>query len=89
MPERSVSSLLKSRGKQYRDSWELHGKLLQPIITDIVGMWVDFPEVLLPWMMIFNKLLRALTSPRNPDHWKDIAGYATLVVQHLREEKTK
>lgn len=39
-------------------------------------------------MMIANKLARvAHGDPRNPDHWADIAGYATLVAQQLIAEQ--
>lgn len=40
------------------------------------------------WIMILNKLNRALASPENPEHWLDIAGYATLVYEEV-ENATK
>jgi len=39
------------------------------------------------WMMILNKLIRALYTPNDPDHWKDIAGYATLVMNDIVKEE--
>ena len=39
-------------------------------------------------MMIANKLARvAHGNPNNPDHWADIAGYATLVAEQLEAEQ--
>ena len=39
-------------------------------------------------MMIANKLARvAHGDPTNPDHWADIAGYATLVAEQLVTEQ--
>lgn len=37
--------------------------------------------------MIATKLSRILCgNPNNPDHWHDIAGYATLIEQRLRRD---
>lgn len=35
------------------------------------------------WVLILSKLVRAIYSPENPDHWRDICGYAKLVLNDL------
>lgn len=35
------------------------------------------------WFLILGKLVRAIYSPENPDHWRDICGYAKLVLNDL------
>lgn len=36
--------------------------------------------------MILYKVSRVVNgNPNEPDHWKDIAGYANLVISHLKE----
>ena len=40
--------------------------------------------------MIQHKIARILEGDRNHiDHWHDIAGYATLVERHLRQERER
>jgi len=39
--------------------------------------------------MILHKLARIGSgNPNEPDHWRDIAGYATLVLKELENENT-
>lgn len=33
---------------------------------------------LLNWMIILSKMMRILVTPNDPEHWKDIEGYAAL-----------
>jgi hypothetical protein len=39
------------------------------------------------WQMILNKLIRAMASPENADHWKDIQGYCQLVLEEQAKAK--
>jgi len=39
------------------------------------------------WEMILNKLIRAMASPEKEDHWKDVQGYAQLVLESLAQTK--
>ena len=80
-----VGSLLADRNKEYADAWKLEGTVLtnMTILPQLSLLASVFPEAWFPWVIILNKLLRALGSPRNVDHWRDMAGYATLVVNHL------
>jgi hypothetical protein len=45
------------------------------------------PELLVAWMMILNKLMRLLFTPYSEDNWKDIAGYAQLVLRFMEETR--
>jgi len=35
------------------------------------------------WIQMLGKLCRILFSPNKIDHWRDIAGYAELVVREM------
>lgn len=83
-----MASIVEERNDEYQDAWKKHGILCAiPFISVGLAHLLDvFPEAWFPWIMVLNKLLRALGSPKNPDHWLDIAGYATLVYNHLTKE---
>lgn len=81
-------ALVEERQEGYGEAWQLVGESLHPALAR--GLYVltqDLPEAFFPWVMILAKLIRALKSPANADHWKDIAGYATLVVKYLEERE--
>ena len=75
------------RSAQYANAWRLQGHIVRiPLVRALLDQMLHtFPEAWFPWVMVLNKLLRALGSPRKLDHWDDIIGYATLVVDHLKE----
>ena len=81
--------LIDQRNAEYRDAWKLEGAVCSiPEIQEGLHVLHNlFPEAWFPWIMILNKLLRALGSPKNIDHWADIAGYAQLVQDHLKGEQ--
>lgn len=77
--EQSIRDLLNDRDPHYGGSWLTTGKILSMLhLEKILESGLAFS-----WVMVLNKLIRALTSPRDIDHWKDMAGYATLVTDHL------
>ncbi len=82
-----IKELLQQRKVEYGPSWWITGTLLTPIRKELEELLHVFPEAWFPWIIIWNKLTRALASPKNPDHWRDIAGYATLVLQFLEKEE--
>lgn len=87
-----VRELVAERGKEYGDSWKMHGLLLRPISHLVKWLLDSYPEVYFPWNLIFNKLLRVFGTPLKRDHWVDIQGYAQLVIDmidKLEEEKPK
>lgn len=80
--EQGVEKVLKDRGEDYGPAWSTTGEILRYLITHRRQALFD-TQYVFNWMMILNKLARILASPNNPDHWMDIAGYATLVYKDL------
>ena len=77
--EQSIRDLIKNRDTKYGRSWYVTGLILKLLNTDnIIQHGLFFA-----WVMILNKSIRALTTPDNPDHWRDIAGYAMLILDQL------
>jgi hypothetical protein len=78
-----IDSLLKERDTAYGQSWYTTGKLIVQAALHTTKLYVDYPQYIFNWIMILNKLVRALTTPTNIEHWRDIQGYARLVEMHL------
>lgn len=83
-----VRRLVESRNKQYADAWRKTGELASPIANEIASLHIAFPQSMIPWWTIFCKLIRVLGDPKHLDSWRDMAGYATLVVDYLEKEKS-
>ena len=65
---------------------KLHTELIESFKTHSTNTWeVDYNEVQMVALdMIFHKLSRiGCGNNREIDHWRDIAGYASLVVKEL------
>lgn len=88
MTKSKAKKLLKERGAAYGNAWQTTGYVMQPVMYLVSALVESDPEIYLPWMMILNKLVRALFAPRHADNWRDIIGYATLVYESL-EHKTE
>lgn len=79
--------IVKERDDEYGNVSYWHGRLFEVIPRELRegilqnGMHGFF----FPWHLIFNKLLRALKTPMNRDHWIDIQGYAQLAINNLEE----
>ena len=82
-----VRALLKERDTQYAEAWRKTGVLMKLVRKEVDWLLDVFPEGYYNWVIILNKLLRILGDARHIDSWKDIAGYATLVVEYLENEK--
>jgi hypothetical protein len=80
-----IDATIKERNEQYADAWALTGVVCSNvrIAPNLLHLLAHNPQMFLPWVTIMCKLLRILGSPRNPDHWLDIAGYAMLVHNDL------
>lgn len=77
--EQVIRDLVDERDAKYGKAWLVTGRLMSIINTKLLmGRGLFFA-----WVMILNKLVRATATPDDPDHWKDIAGYALLVVDYL------
>jgi hypothetical protein len=88
--ESGIDGLLAERGREYGDAWLLTGEIVAFISEKrdgqaLLGLIFD-TQYLYPWITILCKIIRILQSPAKVDHWKDIAGYATLVAEHLERD---
>lgn len=95
--ETSIDKTIEDRGERYGD-WKNHAQISQDIQNAIIKGWFqrgdgkDFSE-LPAYMteaitMIANKLGRVINGdPYYDDSWRDIAGYATLVVKELEKQE--
>jgi len=74
-----VQQVLAERAQTYGETWKVTGEALK-----FIGPHMDrlFDSgMAYPWLMVFAKLMRLLASPNHLDSWRDIVGYATLVVK--------
>lgn len=78
-----IRNLVAERDGEYAGAWEETGMLLQGMNWRLSAFLQEHPRMYFPWIMILNKLLRALGSPQKKDHWLDIQGYAQLVLDSL------
>lgn len=79
----STKKLLEERQAMYGDAWRTTSHVARelragesPLGQSTLYMYA--------WMTILSKLIRALASPENVDHWDDIQGYARLVSDDIR-----
>lgn len=82
-----VRELVDERNAQYAEAWRKTGVLAQSVSEELSWLLKVFPEGYFNWVTILNKLLRILGDAKHIDSWRDIAGYATLVVDYLEKEK--
>ena len=83
-----VQATLADRGEQYGDTWWTTGQVISHIYS--TEGYLIFDRIIVSgyfhnWVQILGKLIRTLYTPRNPEHWRDIAGYAQLVLEDLNE----
>lgn len=85
----AIEEILANRRKSHGEFCEvakLHTQLIECFKTHSTNTWeVDYNEAQMVALdMIFHKLSRiGCGNNREIDHWRDIAGYATLVVKEL------
>lgn len=82
-----IRELLEERGEEYGEAWLLVGKYISVLwMNPLVAFDAIIKANLFHnWVMIQSKLFRMLKSPRKVDHWKDLIGYAQLIVDYLEE----
>lgn len=78
-----VNALVSERTAMYQDAWLKTGETLASLqdqgrLDEILSTPFGYALII-----ILNKTDRLLADPNNLDSWKDIAGYATLVAQHI------
>lgn len=85
-----VLDVVEEREKVYGQAWKTTGEILAFLLRKHVPPPKLFStHYVFNWIMILNKLSRILASPHNPDHWLDIAGYATLIYEEVTDEAEK
>ncbi len=85
-----VLDVMEERDKEYGDAWKITGEILAFLLSPNKKKSPLFnTHFVFNWAMILNKLCRALITPNNPDHWLDIAGYATLVYEEVKDAAEK
>jgi len=82
-----ANKLVKERNEQYGAAWKKTGNMMWCVADQVNEFLISAPDLYYNWVIILNKLGRLLADPWNIDSWKDIAGYATLVVNHLEAER--
>ena len=74
MPKTTIEALLEERGAQYGEAWRIANAFLAGIPLQAV----QTAGCLHNYAMIMSKMCRILATPKNPEHWRDIEGYARL-----------
>ena len=79
-----LDALLEDRGKEH-GPFHLHARITQELKHAAQDTWAEYDHVKREALdMILHKIGRILAGNKdNPDHWQDIAGYATLVSREL------
>lgn len=78
--------LVRERDELYGEAYVTTGLVVRELRNPIEKLLMYWPGLYLPWLMILNKLMRALANPGYPDTWRDIAGYAQLALEHINKE---
>jgi hypothetical protein len=80
--------VMTARNAQYGAAWLLTGRVWAFIILDEYTTLLQQTGYFFNWFIILNKLIRAIASPQDRDHWVDIRNYAELVVKHMDRSDT-
>lgn len=84
-----IQQTLNERGKTHGDFKE-NSRISQEIKATIHGARQLSDPQAEALDMIAHKISRILAgNPNEPDHWRDIAGYATLIVNQLQNEQAE
>jgi len=83
---KDVRDLLKERGVDYGNTWWVTSLVMGVIVNRTAVEYTIQYVYWHPLMMIITKLCRTLASPKNAEHWRDIQGYAQLVLDDLGDE---
>ena len=85
-------SIMDERDKLYGDAWALSGQFIA-LAVNWRGPADRTPFEVLSrsgyvynWIQMLGKICRALFSPEHIDNWKDIEGYAALIVRDMEGE---
>ena len=85
-PAGDTQTLLAERAVTHGETWIVAGEVVQMLHHNYELMnTINSTPYGHNWMLLLSKLIRCLYTPYNIDHWRDLAGYATLVVNHLEK----
>lgn len=84
-----MAKMIRDRDTAYGQAWLITGQVVQFIGSPFTDAVNDNGWMIYNWISILCKLIRALITPWNKDHWVDIIGYATLCVNHIERERAK
>lgn len=80
-PDFNIQTLVTERGEDYDESWMLTAVVIKALQLEKRPIWRT--PLSFAWIMVLNKLIRAMFSPTKKDHWVDMQGYAELVREQL------
>jgi hypothetical protein len=82
----SIEETLASREKTHGPAWWVTGVLIRELRATYPEGWDNLINsgYSYSWIIILNKLVRALTTPHEADHWHDIQGYARLTEEFIK-----
>lgn len=87
MADTDVKAILDERGQKYgENAWLTTGEIETFLAERGLLLKVQASGLFHAWDMVLNKLVRALNDPTYPDNWRDMAGYATLVLNSLNNK---
>ena len=83
-----IKRLLEERQQTHGNTWYIAGWIIQLALADEVSSVVKshWGWTIHNWVLILSKLIRALHTPWEVDHWRDIEGYARLVREELQKQ---
>jgi hypothetical protein len=84
--QNDTQQLLTERGTEYGNTWYLAGKIMKELQLYNYPLFVK-TEYGHNWVLMLSKLLRMLFSPYKADNYRDIIGYATLVLEDIERNK--
>lgn len=81
----SMHAFVASRDKAYDNAWLKTSEVMRLLEIEKTTIWQT--PYSFAWQMILNKLIRAMATPENKDHWLDSQGYCQLVLEELEKIK--
>ena len=82
-----VTRTLDERGEVYGEAWLTCGKVTKLLASLGLMTKIEHSMYFHNWIIILSKMIRLLATPNHQDSWHDIAGYATLVDNHITTEQ--
>lgn len=84
-----AAKIMNERDTQYGPAWLRTSQVVRFLTTSTPGTLNALveAELLYGWIIILCKLIRAMRSPTDTDHWLDIENYAKLTRTELENRK--